>query len=126
MATPPQFLYLFAEDLYRLGNATSPKLNHVRPRDVDTYEINGILMVRANGKGISLFNLSELQRRQSSLSGWIWKIPQRAVPPSGLALCPDPATAGHFFLCPVSAITMDRYRALLSELVMHCERTTRI
>jgi hypothetical protein len=35
MATStPQFLYMLDEDLYRLGNATSPKLHNVRPGDV--------------------------------------------------------------------------------------------
>ena len=124
--TPRTYLYLLAEDLYRLGNATSPKLDHVRHQDVDTYEDNGILMVYANGKGISLFNLQELERRAGRLSGWVWQIPQGTLPPSGLALRPDPDSPGHFFLCPVSVMTMDRYRALLSELVLHCERTRRL
>jgi hypothetical protein len=53
MSSTPQYLYLLEEDLYRLGNSTSPKLNNVRPQDVDTYENNGILMVMANGKGVS-------------------------------------------------------------------------
>lgn len=125
-ATSPQYLYLLDEDLYRLGNSSSPKLHNVRLKDVDTYEDNGILMVHANGKGISLFNLQELQRRESSLTGWVWKIPQGTLPPPGLAVRPDSASPGHFFLCPVSVMTMDRYRALLSELVLHCERTRKI
>jgi hypothetical protein len=62
MATSaPEFLYLLDEDLYRLGNATSPRLNNVKPQDVS-----------------------------------------------------------------VSVMTMDGYRALLSELVLHCERTRKI
>ena len=121
-----QYLYLLDEDLYRLGNATSPKLNNVRSQDVDTYENNGILLVMANGKGVSLFNLQELQRRETHLSGWVWKIPQGTSPPTGLAVRPDPTSPGHFFLCPVSVMNMDRYRALLSELVLHCERTRKI
>ncbi len=46
MATTPtaQYLYMLDEDLYRLGNATSPKLHNVRPDDVQTYDRNGILM----------------------------------------------------------------------------------
>jgi len=45
--------------------------------------------------------------------------------PQGLAINPDPdpAKRGHFLLCPVSDMTMDRYRALLSELALRCERT---
>jgi len=101
----PQFLYMLDEDLYRLGNAASPKLNNVRPQDVDTYETNGILMVLANGKGVALFNLEELQRRESGLAGWVWKIPQGTLPPVGLAVYPDISSPGHFFLCPVSVMT---------------------
>lgn len=127
MATsPPQFLDMLDEDLFRLGNATSPKLQNVRPQGVDTYENNGIQMVYANRKGVSLFNLQELQRRESRMAGWVWKIPQGTLPPSGLAVHPDPTSPGYFFLCPVSVMTMDRYRALLSELVLHCEMTRKI
>lgn len=52
--TPLPYLYLIAEDLYRLGNAEKPRLDHVRPADVDTYDRNGILMIRATGLGVSL------------------------------------------------------------------------
>ena len=46
-------LYFAPEDLYRLGNSSSPRLTNVRrPKDVDTTEINGITIVIANGKGI--------------------------------------------------------------------------
>lgn len=48
-------LYFAPEDLYRLGNSSGPRLTNVRrPKDVDTTEINGITVVIANGKGISL------------------------------------------------------------------------
>jgi hypothetical protein len=122
----PEYLYSFAEDLFRLGNATSPRLDHVRDTDVDTLERNGIQMVIANGKGISLFNLEELNRRKSRLNGWVWKIPQGTQPPSGLAIRPDPKSPGHFFLCPVSDMTMEKYRALLSKLVRYGVRTQKI
>jgi hypothetical protein len=57
MATAsPQYLYLLDEDLYRLGNAASSRLDNVRDRDLDTYERDGIVIVRANRKGISLLN----------------------------------------------------------------------
>ena len=59
--TPP-YLYMLDEDLYRIGNAASPKLAHVRThKDVDTYERNGIVMVRSNGGGISLITEERLQ-----------------------------------------------------------------
>jgi hypothetical protein len=72
MATStPQYLYLLDEDLYRLGNSTSPKLHNVRPDDVQTYERNGILMVRVTGEGISVSTEDHL--KQVKLRGWRWK-----------------------------------------------------
>jgi hypothetical protein len=122
----PQYLYLLDDDLYRLGNATSSRLDHVRSVDVDTYQQNGILMVRANGKGISVGTKEYLEKLH--LSGWLWKIPTTTTLPAHLLLNPDlnPAKQGHFFLCPDSDMTMDRYRALLSELALRCERTQKL
>jgi hypothetical protein len=117
----PEYLYSFAEDLFRLGNATSPRLDHVRDVDVDIFERNGIPMVRVNGKGISLFNLEELNRRNSK--GWVWKIPLGTQLPPGLAIRPDPESPGHFFLCPISDMTMKTYKDLLSKLDRYSEKT---
>jgi hypothetical protein len=86
--------------LYRLGNAASPKLQNVRPQDVDSYENNGIQMVYANGKGVSLFNLQELQRRESGLSGWVWKIPQGTLPLPALPFVPTPPAPATSFCVP--------------------------
>ncbi len=39
----------------KLGNSTSPRLTNVRrPKDISTIEVNGVLVVVANGKGVSL------------------------------------------------------------------------
>ncbi len=48
------YLYLAQDDLLRLGNASVPRLDHVRSDDVNTYERNGVHLVMANGKGTSL------------------------------------------------------------------------
>jgi len=127
MATaPPQYLYLLAEDLYRLGNSKDPRLENVRPADVDIYERNGILMVRATGLGVSLSTLEYLQ--SLGMTGWVWKVPTSAALPTGLALRPDPnpRKQGHYFLCPASDMTMDKYKSLLSELALRCERTRKL
>ena len=122
--TAPQLLYMLDEDLYRLGNSTEPKLAHVRLTDVITYERNRILRVRATGIGISLLNEARLEKLHPI--GWLWKIPRQTPMPNGLAWNPDPDSTkeGHFFLCP--DMTMDRYRALLSELALHCERIRKL
>jgi hypothetical protein len=56
------FLYLAADDLYRIGSSESSKLDKVRAVDIDTYDRNGIQLVQANKKGISLFTEADLLR----------------------------------------------------------------
>jgi hypothetical protein len=126
MVATPETLYLYDQDIFRVGTSTSPKLDKVRPVDMVTYERNGILMVRATGVGVSLGTIDYLQKLQ--FSGWLWKIPPTAVFPQGLFLQPDlsPNKQGHFFLCPVSDMPMDKYRGLLAELALHCERSQKI
>jgi len=53
-----------------------------RPVDFVTYDRNGILMVRANGIGISVGTKDYLH--QLKFSGWLWKIPPSAAFPQGL------------------------------------------
>ena len=110
------YLYLSQDDLYRFGNSGSPRLDEIRPNDVDIYELNGIAHVRANGKGISLLT----EQGAAHKPGWLWRVPENTPMSSGLALNPD--RPGHFSLCPVSDMTVDRFRALLSELAVGCQR----
>jgi hypothetical protein len=90
-STTIDYLYLLDEDLYRLGTSTSPRLQNVRPDDVQTYERNGIMMVRATGEGVSVG--TEDYVKQIKLKGWLWKIPATTPMPLGLALHPDPGPA---------------------------------
>ncbi|KEQ12197.1 Tse2 family ADP-ribosyltransferase toxin [Endozoicomonas numazuensis] len=112
-------LFLAPEDLYRLGNSTSPRLTNIRrPKDVDTIDVNGIAVVVANGKGISL---STKQRLDSApMSGWVWKIPKGVQVPSGLRLLND--RPGHYSLCPVSNMPLDEFKGLLSKMAMKCQK----
>jgi len=114
MATQaPQLLYMLDEDLCRLGNATSPKLHNVRSDDVKTYERNGIVMVLANGKGVSLITETRLKRIAKVATGYVWKLPANLPIPPGLALNPGMGSIlkpgglpEHYFLCPVSDMTL--------------------
>ena len=111
------------EDLYRLGNSTSSRLDHVREEtDVQTYERNGVKFVRATSEGISL--LSEERAALVKRGGWLWKLPARLPLPIGLVLNND--RPGHFALCPASDMTIDEYRTLLSKVAGHCERIKRL
>ena len=51
-----EILYLASETLYRLGNSTSPLLSKMRPDDINIIDVNGVKMVVANHKGVSLYN----------------------------------------------------------------------
>jgi hypothetical protein len=130
----PQLVSMQAEDLYRLGNATSPKLHNPRADDVNTYERNGIAMVVANGKGISLITEARLRRIEKVATGYVWKLPANLpMPPAGLALNPDMDSIlkpgglpEHYFLCPISDMTLSEYVGLLSKLALKLERTRKL
>ena len=113
-----------AEDLYRLGNATTPKLDHVRTegsKDVDTYLQSGLLMVRANGRGVSLLTEAGAASRGDV---WLWIIPKSTSMPPGLALHND--ARDHYHLCPAFDMTLDEYRALLAKLALSCKRIRKL
>jgi hypothetical protein len=120
--TVPDDVYFVASDLFRLGNATSPRLDHVRTKDVDIYQIEaGELMVRANRKGISLLT----ERRLSTfVGGWIWKLPKGTELPAGLILRQD--RPDHYMLCPASDMNVNEYRELLANLAVFCERIRKV
>lgn len=117
------FFYLAQMDLFRIGTADSPRLERIRTnRDVDLYERNGITMVRANGKGVSLFTEEEI--RKTRFEGWAWKVPHGTQMPSGLGLHDD--HKGHYMICPVSDVSVDEYKALLNKIALACERVMKV
>ncbi|WP_018274643.1 hypothetical protein WKI13_06280 [Teredinibacter turnerae] len=112
-------LYFAPEDLYRLGNSSGPRLTNVRrPKDVDTTEINGITVVIANGKGISLSTKERLDN--TAMSDWVWKIGKGVTVPTGLKLLND--RPGHYSICPVSNMPLDEFIGLLSKLALKCQK----
>lgn len=118
---PGVILYLAEEDLFRLGNASSPRLDHIRETDVDFFVRNGITFVKANGKGLSLLTEERARRRVGS---WLWKLPARVQLPHGLLFNHDQPT--HYALCPALDINLDEYKSLLGKLAVTCERIARI
>jgi len=112
-------LFFAPEDLYRLGNSTSPRLTNIRrPKDVDTVQINGITVVISNGKGMSLFTKNRIE--SSDMSGWVWKISKGTPVPTGLKLIND--RAGHYSICPMSNMPLDEFIGLLSKLALKCQK----
>lgn len=116
-------LYLTQEDLYRFGNSTSSRLTKVRPTEIDTMEINGILTVIANNKGVSLFNKEGLDK--THLTGWVWEISKSTTLPAGLKLFKDTssgASPGHFMLVPSRNMTLSEYIGLLETVAIKCRK----
>lgn len=110
--------YLVPEEVFRLGNGTSPRLSNVRPRDVDTMEINGIRMVIANGKGVSVFDKEGIMR--SPMAGWVWRFPPNTSLPAGLKLVKD--RPHDFCIAPAMNMPVDKYKGLLEELALKASR----
>lgn len=106
------------EDVFRLGNADSSRLSHVRPRDVDTMTVNGIAMVIANGKGISVFDREGIN--ESPMTGWVWKVRGSAQLPSGLKLVKD--KAHHYCIAPTQNMPVDKFKGLLEGVAVRAER----
>ncbi len=115
------FLYFSQDDLYRLGNAASSRLDHVRPKDVNTYERNGIEMVIADGIGISLYTELGVPTLKG---GWLWKLPRGLQLPNGLALHNN--HGAHYMICPARDMSMDGYKALLNEIALRCVRVRKV
>jgi hypothetical protein len=114
----PKEFYIVPEEVFRLGNATSPRLSNVRPSDVDWTKINEIIVVVANNRGISLFDKDEIAKR--NMSGWVWQFNPNTPMPHGLKLVND--YQGHYTIAPVDNMPMDKYKGLLEELGMKAFR----
>lgn len=110
--------FILPEELFRLGNSSSPRLSNVRSRDVDTIEINGITVIRANGKGISVFDKAGIN--ESPMTGWVWRFPPNTQPPVGLKLVQD--KPHHYCIAPAQNMPIDKYKGLLEEMALKATR----
>ena len=113
-------LYLAPEILYRLGNSTSPLLTKMRPDDINLIEVNGVKMVVANQKGVSLYNKEGLDL--VPLSGWVWEIKAHTNLPPGLKLIKDNNPLGHYTLSPVRNMPVHEFIGLLEKVAIHCKK----
>ncbi len=122
----PEFLYIeeadfILLDLYRFGNATRPRLDHVRAfKDVAVKKVSGIEIVIANGNGVSLSSSFDPQKRNT------WKLERNTPIPSGLRLVQDlrPGRNDHFMIAPTSDMPFIKYIGLLQELAVHCKKVS--
>lgn len=110
--------YIVPEEIFRLGNSGSPRLSNVRPKDVDTVKINDIVVIRANGKGVSVFDRQGIN--ESPMSGWVWKFPPNMQPPLGLKLVKD--KEHHYCIAPTRNMPIEKYKGLLEEMALRATR----
>ncbi len=114
---------MFPDDLYRLASGSDPKLTRVRPnRDADLVEQNGVVIVLANNRGISLYTRSGVI--QEGLTGWAWRIRKGTILPHRLKLHRD--RPEHYMICPVANMPLSEFAGLLEKLVLHCERVFKV
>lgn len=90
--------------LYRKGNANSPRMDNVRPQDVETYDYNGQVWVVTNSGGISTF------ATPGAGKNW-WKLDQGTDTPTELTLVND--YDNHWSWEPSYIMRMDEYKAAL-------------
>ncbi|MES2823472.1 MAG: hypothetical protein V4732_07715 [Pseudomonadota bacterium] len=114
----PKEFFILPEELFRLGSSSNSKLSNVRARDIDTVEINGITVIVANGKGVSVFD--KVGINESPMTGWVWRFPPNTQPPVGLKLVQD--KAHHFCIAPIHNIPVDKYKGLLEEMAFKATR----
>ncbi|OZG72345.1 hypothetical protein BTA51_16580 [Hahella sp. CCB-MM4] len=114
----PKEFYIVPEEIFRLGNSNSPKLANVRSRDVDSIELNGITVIVANGKGISVFDRKGIE--ESPMNGWVWRFPPNTRPPHGLRLVQD--KPHHYCIAPIHNMPLDKYKGLLEEMALKATR----
>ena len=113
-------VFIVPGHLYRLGNATSPRLDHVRTgRDIATVKRDGVDWVVLDGKGISVFTAEGIAR--SPMLGWVWRVPTAALP-TGLRIIADNLDTGHCVLAPTRNMTLATYVGLLQELTSRCTK----
>ena len=90
-------------------------------------------MVRANGFGVSIITEARLKKIERRATGFIWKLPANFPLPPRLAFNPDMKSVDqpgglpeHYYLCPVSDMTLSEYIGLPSKLALRLERIRKL
>jgi len=113
----PKEFYLVPEEVFRLGNSNSPKLSNVRSRDINTIQVNGVVVI-ANNKGISVFDREGIN--ESPMNGWVWRFPPNTQLITGLKLVND--KPHHYCIAPLQNMPVDKYKGLLEEMALKATR----
>jgi hypothetical protein len=110
--------YVVPEEVFRVGNSDIPRMHMVRPSEIDITEINGVKVVVANGRGVSLYTIEELKK--TTLTGWIWRFSANTQIPPGLKLVND--KPGHYCVAPIQNMPVDLYKGLLGQMGLKAQK----
>ncbi len=103
------------EDLYRMGNASSPSFSENRGlKDCHVVSVDGINIIYVNGNGFSAFNsVTPLMKKKGKN---VWKIKKDATL-IDLTLVKDmrPEHDGHYMIAPLTKMPFKKYLGLLEE-----------
>lgn len=99
-------------DLFRVGNVQTPRLDHIRERDIEIISFEGKLFVLPNTGGISAFN-----KINTKLRGTWWKCPAGTIYPQELKIICDRqfGELKHYSVQPAFPMPLELYRAKLLE-----------
>ena len=104
-------------DLFRMGNAASARLDHVRPaRDVETFVVDGAEWVRSGSGGVSTFAQKTAQE-----ANW-WHLPVGSPYDEGVLTVVNDH-GDHWSWEPVRDMPMVEYRAALQAMGANFIRT---
>ncbi len=115
------------QDLFRMGNSDSPSFSEARGlKDCLVVEVNGILVVRANGNGFSAFDSITPYMKEKGKN--IWKIKKHAILPDGIRVIKDmrPNHKGHFMLAPERDMPFLKYLGILEEFGIDSSKSTKL
>ncbi len=101
-----------------MGNSTTHRLSSVRPTEVNTMMINGVMVIIANNKGVSLYSLDKI--KQIGLTDYAWKFNKGATVPQELKIVSDKPE--HYMLAPTVNMPVDKYKGLLEEMGIKCSK----
>ncbi len=118
-----QEFFIFPEEVYRMGNSGSHRLTVIRPTEINTREVKGVTMVKANNRGVSVYTLEGLKAEQ--LTGFAWKFKKNTPVVKDLKLVSDDKP-GHYVLAPAREMPLDTYKGLLEEMGVKCDKYLKV
>lgn len=80
--------------------------------------MNEVVVVVANGKGVSVFDLEGIN--EAPFTGWVWKLSASTPLPPGLKLVHD--KSHHYSIAPTTNMPVEKYKSMLEQLGLRARR----